>query len=408
VSTTSFPRDRIRITLLENIHPIAAETLQERGYTVEVIPRAIEGDELRAVMEASHILGVRSRTKVREEHLKHARRMLAIGCLSVGTDQVSIQDAAKRGIPVFNAPHASTRSVAELTFGAVIALARRLGDKSSALHARRWDKSLAGAHEVRGRSIGIIGYGHIGQQVGLLAEAFGMRVLFHDIVKKLPLGLARPLATLDALLEEADFVTLHVPETPRTVALIGQPQLARMRKGSYLLNLSRGNIVDTAALREALGSGHLAGAALDVFPKEPTPTVTEFDVGFGDLPNVILTPHVGGNTEEAQRSIGIEVADALGEFIDRGSTEGAVNFPQVNLPARPDTHRILNIHHNVPGVLAAVNNIVSEIGANIEAQQLATTRDIGYLVMDVNHELSDEVHSRISALPMSVRTRILY
>ena len=235
-----------------------------------------------------------------------------------------------------------------------------------------------------------------------------MRVLFHDVVKKLPLGLARPMAALDALLEEADFVTLHVPETPRTVALIGQPQLARMRQGSYLLNLSRGKVVDTAALREALGSGHLAGAALDVFPTEPTPTVAEFDVGFADLPNVILTPHVGGNTEEAQRSIGLEVAHALGEFIDRGSTEGAVNFPQVNLPARPDTHRILNIHHNVPGVLAAVNNIVSEVGANIEAQQLATTRDIGYLVMDVNHELSDEVHTRISALPMSVRTRILY
>ena len=220
--TTSFPRGRIRITLLENIHPSAAETLRERGYAVEVIPRAIEGDELRAVMESSHVLGVRSRTKVREEHLEHARRMLAIGCLSVGTDQVSIQDAARRGIPVFNAPHASTRSVAELTIGAVIALARRLGDKSSALHASRWDKSLAGAHEVRGRSIGIVGYGHIGQQVGLLAEAFGMRVLFHDVVKKLPLGLARPMAALDALLEEADFVTLHVPETPRTVALIGQ------------------------------------------------------------------------------------------------------------------------------------------------------------------------------------------
>ncbi len=408
MAETSFPRDRIRVTLLENIHPIAAETLEERGYSVTVIPRAIEGDELREVMETSHILGVRSRTKVREEHLQHARRMLAIGCLSVGTDQVAIQDAARRGIPVFNAPHASTRSVAELTIGGVIALARRLGDKSNALHARQWDKSLAGAHEVRGRAIGIVGYGHIGQQVGLLAEAFGMRVLFHDVVKKLPLGLARPIAALDGLLGEADFVTLHVPETPRTVSLIGAPQLARIRPGSYLLNLSRGNIVDTAALRDALVRGHLAGAALDVFPKEPTPTVAEFDVGFADLPNVILTPHVGGNTEEAQRSIGVEVAHALSEFIDRGSTEGAVNFPHVNLPAMPETHRILNIHHNVPGVLAAVNNIVSEVGANIEAQQLATTRDIGYLVMDVNHELSDEVHTRISVLPMNVRTRILY
>ena len=408
MSETSFPRHRIRITLLENVHPSAAEALTERGYTVEVIPRALEGAELAEVMAASHVLGVRSRTKVREDALAHAGKMLAIGCFSVGTDQVAIRDAARRGLPVFNAPHASTRSVAELTMGAMIALARRLGDKSSALHHSHWDKSLAGAHEVRGRTVGLIGYGHIGQQVGLLAEAFGMRVLFHDIVRKLPLGLARPIADVDELIEQSDFVSLHVPETPRTLAMIGAPQLARMRRGSYLLNLSRGKVVDVEALRAALASGHLGGAALDVFPAEPTPTVAEFDVGFADLPNVILTPHVGGNTEEAQRAIGLEVAHALSEFIDRGSTEGAVNFPQVNPPSMPETHRILNIHQNVPGVLAAVNNIVSEVGANIEAQQLATTRDIGYLVMDVNRELSDEVHARISALPMNVRTRILY
>ena len=263
MAETSFPRDRIRITLLENAHPAAAEALRERGYTVEVIPRALEGDELCEVMAASHVLGVRSRTKVREAHLEHAGRMLAIGCFSVGTDQVAIADAARRGIPVFNAPYASTRSVAELTMGCVIALARRLGDKSGALHRHHWDKSLAGAHEVRGRTIGLIGYGHIGQQVGLLAEAFGMRVLFHDILKKLPLGLARPIPELDRLLEEADFVSLHVPETPRTVGLIGSAQLECMRPGSYLLNLSRGKVVDVAALREALAGGHLAGAALE-------------------------------------------------------------------------------------------------------------------------------------------------
>lgn len=408
MAQTSCPRNRIGITLLENIHPAAADALRDRGYSVEVIPRAVDGDELKEVMAASHVLGVRSRTKLRDEHLAAAGSMLAVGCFSVGTDQVAIAEAACRGIPVFNAPHASTRSVAELTLGAMIALARRLGDKSAALHERRWDKSLAGAHEVRGRTIGIVGYGHIGQQVGLLAEACGLRVLFHDIVKRLPLGLARPVAALDELLDVSDFLSLHVPETPRTLGMIGAAQLARMRKGSYLLNLSRGTVVDVAALRAALAEGHLGGAALDVFPAEPAPTVAEFDVGFSDLPNVILTPHVGGNTEEAQRSIGLEVAHALGEFIDRGSTEGAVNFPQMNPPSMPDTHRILNIHQNVPGVLAAVNNIVSEVGANIEAQQLATTRDIGYLVMDVNREVSDEVHTRISALPMNVRTRILY
>lgn len=408
MSETSYPRDRIRITLVENPHPAAAEALRERGYSVELIPRALEGDELRDVMAASHVIGVRSRTKLREAHLAVAGRMLAIGCFSVGTDQVEHVAAARRGIPVFNAPHASTRSVAELTMGGIVALARRLGDKSAGLHRRHWDKSLAGAHEVRGRTVGIVGYGHIGQQVGLLAEAFGMRVVFYDVLKKLALGLARPLADLDHVLAEADFVTLHVPETPRTVGMIAEAQIAKMRQGSYLLNLSRGKVVDTVALQAALRSGHLAGAMLDVYPAEPTPQVAEFDVGFADLPNVILTPHVGGNTEEAQKNIGLEVANAISEFIDRGATEGAVNFPQVNLPTVPETHRILNIHQNVPGVLAAVNNIVSEVGANIEAQQLATSRDIGYLVMDINRELSDEVHARISALPMSVRTRILY
>ncbi|MEO7966091.1 MAG: phosphoglycerate dehydrogenase, partial [Gemmatimonadaceae bacterium] len=370
--------------------------------------RALDGDELNAAISNSVILGVRSRTKIRAPQLEHGEKLLAIGCFSVGTDQVAIADAAQHGIPVFNAPHASTRSVAELTIGNIIALARRLGDKNLKLHRREWDKSLAGAHEVRGRTLGIVGYGHIGQQVAILAEAFGMRVVFYDVQKRLALGLARSVTTLEALLDESDFVSLHVPETPRTRAMIGAPQLARMKKGSYLINLSRGSVVVVEALRDALASGHLSGAALDVFPTEPAPTNADFDVGFDGLPNVILTPHVGGNTEEAQRNIGIEVANSFIGFIDRGSTEGAVNFPQINLPPLPDTHRILNIHRNVPGALAEVNKIVSEVGANIEAQQLATTRDIGYLVMDVNRELSDEVHVRISTLPMSVRTRILY
>ncbi len=405
---TSFPRERIRITLLENIHPAARETLEEAGYMVELIPRALEGDELNAAVAASHLLGVRSRTKIRAPQLAHAGKLLAIGCFSVGTDQVAIGDAAQAGVPVFNAPHASTRSVAELTMGHVVALARRIGEKNLKLHRGEWDKSLAGAHEVRGRTLGIVGYGHIGQQVGILAEAFGMRVIFHDIQKKLPLGLNRPVSSLDALLDEADFVSLHVPDTPRTRGMIGPSQLERMKAGSYVINLSRGSVVDVEALRTALRSTHIAGAALDVFPTEPAPTNATFDVGFTDFPNVILTPHIGGNTEEAQRNIGIEVANSFIGFIDRGSTEGAVNFPNVNLPEIPDTHRILNIHRNVPGALAEVNRIVSEVGANIEAQQLATTRDIGYLVMDVNKELSDEVNSRIAALPMSVRTRILY
>lgn len=408
MSRTASPRAKLRVTLLENVHPAAREALVEAGYAVQVIPRALEGEELDEVIAATQLLGVRSRTKVRAPQLDRAGSLLAIGCFSVGTDQVAVGDAAHRGVPVFNAPHASTRSVAELTLGNVIALARRLGDKNLKLHLREWDKSLAGAHEVRGRTLGIVGYGHIGQQVAILAEAFGMRVIFHDIQKKLPLGLSRFVPTLDALLEESDFVSLHVPETPRTRGMVGAAQIARMREGSYLINLSRGSVVDVEALREALAAGRLGGAALDVFPSEPAPTNAEFDVGFSGLPNVILTPHVGGNTEEAQRNIGLEVAHSFVGFVERGSTEGAVNFPHINLPPLPDTHRICNIHRNVPGALAEVNRIVSEVGANIEAQQLATTRDIGYLVMDVNRELSDEVHSRIAALPMSVRTRILY
>lgn len=407
MAETSFPRDRICITLLENIHEAARDALTAAGYRVEFIPKALEGDELAAVMAQSHVVGIRSRTKLRGPQLEVATKLLAIGCFSVGTDQVDIQAAARRGVPVFNAPHASTRSVAELTMGCVVALARRLGDKSMLLHRGQWDKSPAGAHEVRGRTIGLIGYGHIGQQVGILAEAFGLRVLFHDIQKKLPLGLARPVP-LDELLAEADFVSLHVPQTDLTRGMIDAGRLATMKAGSYLLNLSRGSVVRIEDLAAALRSGHLAGAAIDVFPQEPTPVQAEWQTELAGLPNVLMTPHIGGNTLEAQRNIGLEVAHALTTYIDRGSTEGAVNFPPINLPPRVDTHRILNVHRNVPGVLASVTAIVSELGANIEAQQLGTTRDIGYLVMDVDRQLSDAVRERIAALPVSVKTRILY
>ncbi len=408
MTRTSYPRHKIRITLLENIHPAAREALVEAGYTVDVIPKALEGQELAAVLAESHVVGLRSRTKLRAAQFEGANKLLAIGCFSVGTDQVDIAAAAQRGVPVFNAPHASTRSVAELTMGCVIALARRLGDKSQMLHAGTWDKSLSGAHEVRGRSLGLVGYGHIGQQVGLLAEAFGMRVMFHDIQKKLPLGLAKPLPTIEQLLDEADFVSLHVPETSLTRGMLGAPQIARMKQGSYLINHSRGAVVAIDAVRAALQKGHLGGAAFDVFPQEPTPTQAAWKSELAGLPNVLLTPHVGGNTEEAQRNIGLEVAGAVTSFIDSGSTEGSVNFPPINLPPREDTHRVLNVHRNVPGVLASVTAIVSELGANIEAQQLSTTKDIGYLVMDVDRQLSDVVRDRIAALPVSVKTRILY
>jgi len=309
---------------------------------------------------------------------------------------------------VFNAPFSNTRSVAELTMAEVAMLARRATHRSMQLHAGTWEKSARGCHEVRNKTIGIVGYGHIGPQVGLLAEAFGMRVVFYDIARKLPLGNAVPLPSLDALLETADFVTLHVPETPLTRGMIGPDELATMKEGSYLLNLSRGTVVDVAALRDTLVSGHLAGAAVDVFPREPGSRDESFESELRGLDNVILTPHVGGSTLEAQRNIGIEAAGTLIKFVDTGSTTGAVNFPEVELPPLQEGHRVLNVHRNVPGVLRDVNRIVADMGANVESQYLNTRDEIGYLIMDVDPSLSRKVKRRIDSLGASIRTRLLF
>lgn len=404
----SYPKHKIRIALFESIHPASIDALKTAGYSVDLFPKALEGEALTRAVADAHVIGVRSRTKIRQEQIAAATRLLCIGCFSVGTDQVSLDDASRHGIPVFNAPHSSTRSVAELTLGNIITLARRTGDKNLKMHAGRWDKSLGGAHEVRGKTLGLVGYGHIGQQVGILAEAFGLRVSFHDVLKKLPLGLARAAASLDELLADSDFVSVHVPDTEHTRNLIDTDALARMKPGSYLLNMSRGSVVDLQALKGALQSGHLGGASVDVFPVEPTPADSPFECGLEGLPNVLLSPHIGGNTEEAQKNIGLEVADAFIDFIDRGSTQGAVNFPTVSLPVYPGSHRILNIHRNMPGVLAEVTRIVSEVGANIDAQMLSTRRDVGYLIMDINKDLSEEVRSRIEAMPANIKTRILF
>lgn len=404
----SYPKHKIQIVLIEKIHDAAAQSLKDAGYSVNIIHKALEGEELHQAIADAHIIGVRSRTKIRAAELQHAKRLLAVGCFTVGTDQVELDAATSLGVPVFNAPHSSTRSVAELTIGNVIMLARRAADKSHKMHLNTWDKNISGAEEVRGKTIGLIGYGHIGQQVSILAEAFGMEVVFYDVLKKLPLGRAKALPSLQALLEQSDFVSLHVPGTPQTKNMIGKKEFSQMKPGRYFLNLSRGNVVDIEALKNALRDGTLAGAALDVFPEEPTPTVADYDAGFSDLENVILTPHIGGNTEEAQKNIALEVAETLRGFIDHGSTEGAVNFPVVRMPPLPESHRILNIHRNVPGALVEINRIVSEVGANIEAQQLSTHKDVGYLVMDINKDLSEEVKRKIAALPISIRTRILY
>lgn len=407
-SELSYPKSKMRVVLAEKVHPSAVETFREAGYEVEVIPHALDGDDLRAVMDRAHVLGVRSRTRVTAEHLAGAKRLLAVGCFAIGTDQVALDAATSQGVPVFNAPHSSTRSVAELAIGNVINLARRLPERSMRMHQGRWEKSVSGAMEVRNKSLGIVGYGHIGQQVGLLGEMLGMDVLFYDVLKKLPLGRARAVGSQVELLAQSRFVTLHVPGGASTRHLIDAKALEAMRPGSFLINSSRGSVVDLEALREALLSKHIAGAALDVYPQEPAEASADFESPMRGLENVVLSPHVGGSTEEAQRNIGREVATSLIGFLDSGASQGAVNFPAVSLPPFPDAHRILNIHRNVPGVLSAINRIIAEVDANIHAQYLSTHKDIGYLIMDISRAVSDEVRARIAALPESVRTRILF
>lgn len=404
----SFPKEKIKVLLLEKIHPEAAVAFEEAGYVAQVLPNAFGDDELIRALQDTHIIGVRSRTQIRAKHFEHARRLLAIGCFSVGTDQVDLDAATTAGVAVFNAPHSSTRSVAELALGNILALARRLGDKSARMHQGRWQKSVAGAVEVRDKTLGIVGYGHIGQQIGLLGEALGMNVLFYDVVKKLPLGRARAVDDMSDLLRVADFVSLHVPGGDVTRNLIAAAELQQMKAGSFLLNLSRGSVVDLTALAASLRSGHLAGAAVDVFPEEPAAGDAPFEHELCSLENVILTPHIGGSTEEAQRNIGREVARSLIEYLDVGSTEGAVNFPQVHLPLFPKSHRLLYVHQNIPGALSEVTKVIFDLGANIDSQYLGTYRDVGYLIMDINNELSEEVHAKISVLPKAIRTRILY
>ena len=407
-AATSFPKNMIKVLLLENIHASALELLHREGFQVETVPNALKTEELRRKLEDVHVLGIRSKTRVVDEALSNARRLLSLGCFCIGTNQVELDSANARGIPVFNAPFSNTRSVAELVICEIIALARQLGDRSREVHAGEWKKVSAGCYEVRGKTLGIVGYGHIGSQVGVLAEMMGMHVVFYDVMSKLPLGNTRPCDQLKDLLAQSDFVTLHVPATPQTHEMMGAKEMAAMKPGSYLLNLSRGTVVQLPALAEALKKGHLKGAALDVYPEEPESNSKGFATDVQGLPNVILTPHVGGSTEEAQEAIGKEVATSLIKFVNNGATTGAVNFPQVEIPTDPNRHRILNVHRNVPGVLRDVNKIVSDLNANIHAQVLATDSSIGYLVMDLDKNVATDVHKAMAALSTNIRTRILY
>jgi D-3-phosphoglycerate dehydrogenase len=406
--TTSFPKEKIKVLLLENVHQSAVQLFSGEGFQVEQVKGALKPAELAQKIQDVHVLGIRSKTQVRGEVLSQAKRLLSLGCFCIGTNQVDLEFANTRGVPVFNAPFSNTRSVAELIICEIIALARQLADRSREVHEGRWKKVSDHCHEIRGKTLGIIGYGHIGSQLGVMAESMGMRVVFFDVMTKLPMGNNRPLTTMDELLTTADFVTLHVPETPQTKNMIRAEHLAKMKQGAYLLNMSRGTVVDLEALAAALKEKKLGGAAVDVYPEEPEGNGEGFQTPLRGLSNVILTPHVGGSTEEAQEAIGREVAASLIKFVNTGTTTGAVNFPQVELQPMPGTHRILNVHRNVPGVLRDINKIVSDLNANIERQFLQTDNQIGYLVMDVSTNVSNEVLHAVSALETNIRTRILF
>ena len=405
---TSFPKDRIKVLFVENIHPSGNAMVAEQGFCLDTLGAALSENELLARISDIHVLGIRSKTHITARVLEEAKRLLAIGCYCIGTNQVDLAAANRHGVPVFNAPFSNTRSVAELVIGEIVALARQLADRSREMHEGRWRKIATASFEIRGKVLGIVGYGHIGTQVGILAESMGMNVIFYDIAPRLPMGNNRPVATLSELLQSSDFVTLHVPETSQTKGLIGDSEMRAMRPGSYLLNLSRGSVVDINALANALDERRLAGAALDVFPDEPAGNTSTFVSDLQNRANVILSPHVGGSTEEAQESIGREVTNALLKYVNSGTSTGSVIFPVVDPPQLKDRHRVLNVHRNVPGVLSNINRIVSEVHANIESQILSTDSNIGYLVMDLNREVSDEVRSQVAKLPTSIRTRVLY
>jgi D-3-phosphoglycerate dehydrogenase len=408
----SLGRDKIPVLLLEGIHPRAAETFRGDGYTaVETHDTALSAEALAARLRDARILGIRSRTRVTRDLLQQAPRLIAIGCFCIGTNQVDLAAAEEQGIPVFNAPFSNTRSVAELVVAEIVMLCRRIPERNAMAHRGVWAKTAEGSHEVRGKCVGIVGYGRIGSQVGLLAEGLGMRVVFHDVVPKLSLGNAVAVASLDELLDQADVVTLHVPETPSTRRMIGREQLGRMRPGTMLINASRGSIVDVDAVVEALEQRRLSGAAIDVFPAEPRSSDETFVSPLTRFDNVILTPHIGGSTQEAQENIGLEVAQKLIRYSNNGSTLSAVNFPEVSLPEHPGQHRVLHIHHNRPGLLSKINEVFSRRDVNVAAQYLQTTSRIGYVVIDVEgvrRRDTRALREELAGIEGTIRTRILY
>jgi len=406
---TSYPRDKIKVLLLENISDAAVRELEAAGYTnIQRVSGALSEDDLVNAVQGVHLLGIRSKTRVTKRVIDAADKLVAIGAFCIGVNQVDLKAATEKGIAVFNAPYSNTRSVAELIIGLSVMLIRKIADKNAAAHRGEWLKDARGSFELRGKTLGIIGYGNIGSQVSGLAESMGMHVLYHDIATKLPLGNAKAAADLRDLLKRSNIVTLHVPSDATTRNMINADTLKSMRKGSILINHSRGDVVDLKAVGKAVRSGKLAGAAIDVFPEEPEKNGDPFLCELQGLPNVILTPHIGGSTEEAQANIGLDVTAKLVKYLDFGTSEGSHTVPPVSLPPQAGTHRILHIHRNIPGVLGDINSRLSKRGINITGQYLKTNDEIGYVILDVESKLSQEAFDILKQVKGTVRARMVY
>ena len=406
---TSYPKSKLKILLLENINDGAVEVFKQHGYEhVTSLKSSLSEAELIEQMGGIHILGIRSKTQITEKVFDAAKKLLAVGCYCIGTNQVDTEAATRKGIAVFNAPYSNTRSVAELVIGAAIMLIRRIPEKNKLTHEGIWMKDADDSHELRGKTIGIIGYGNIGSQVSVLAESFGMKVIYFDVQKKLPLGNASATTSLYELLQNADIVTIHTPEDISTHNMINKEALSHFKKGAVLINYARGKVVDIKSLKLALDKGLLSGAAIDVYPEEPAKNGEYFHSPLQDIPNVLLTPHIGGSTEEAQMNIGLDVSNKLVQFAETGITSGSLSIPELSLPVQANTHRILHVHKNVPGVLSEINSLLSNNGINILGQYLKTNEEIGYVVLDISHEASKEALDVLKHVKGTIKVRLLY